>query len=170
MKMPSNIELKVRWDNSGLAIEKAKSFGASFSKTIKQCDTYYINNNEKLKLREVYGENTELIYYLREDNEKWQSNYIIADVSDVKNQKKIFDMLFGVVIEVKKLRTLYVFNNARIHIDEVEGLGSFLEFEVIIKEDENQALELLNRLKKHFEIPTDKLLKKSYSDLLIQLN
>jgi adenylate cyclase class IV len=68
--MPSNIELKVRWDNSDLAVEKAKSFGASFSKILKQCDTYYINNNEKLKLREVYGENAELIYYLREGDEK----------------------------------------------------------------------------------------------------
>ena len=167
--MPSNIELKVRWDDSSLAIEKAKSFGATFSKVMKQCDTYYINDNKKLKLREIHGENVELIYYIRNGYEKWQSDYIVADVSDAKNQKKILDVLFGVLIEVRKVRTLYVFNNARIHIDEVERLGSFLEFEVVIGEDENQALELLNKLKKHFEISVDKLLKKSYSDLLIEL-
>ena len=167
--MPSNIELKVRWDNPDLAIEKAKSFGASFSKVMKQCDTYYVINNDKLKLREIHGETAELIYYRREGEEKWQSDYIVADVSDAKNQKKIFDILFGVLIEVHKVRTLYVFNNARIHIDEVEGLGSFLEFEVIIGEYENQDMELLNKLKEHFGIPENKLLKKSYSDLLLEL-
>ena len=168
--MPSNIELKVRWDDPVLAIEKAKNFGATFSKVMKQCDTYYINNNEKLKLREIHGETAELIYYLRDGDDKWQSDYIVANVSDAKNHKEILDMLFGVLIEVRKVRTLYVFNNARIHIDEVEGLGSFLEFEVIIGEDENQALELFNKLKEHFEISVDKLLKKPYSDLLIELS
>jgi len=168
--MPSNIELKVRWDDSNLAVEKAKSFGATFSKVIRQHDTYYINNKVKLKLREIDGENAELIYYLREGDEKWQSDYIVADVSDAKNHKKILDKLFGVLIEIRKVRTLYVFNNARIHIDEVEGLGSFLEFEVIIGHDEKQALDLFNKLKEHFEISVDKLLKKSYSDLLIGLS
>jgi len=167
--LPSNLELKARWENTELAVEKAKSIGASFSKVMKQVDTYYKINNCKLKLREIVNEKSELIYYDRQGTDKWQSDYVVADVADVRNQKKILELLFDVLVVVKKKRILYLYENARIHIDEVEGLGSFIEFEVIIGESEEQAQELLDRLKEHFKVPEGSLFKKSYSDLLLKL-
>ena len=168
--MPSNLELKAHWENSETAIEKAKSIGASFSKVMKQTDTYYKISSCKLKLREITGEKSELIYYDRQGEEKWQSDYLIAEVKDSRNHKKILEMLFDVLVVVKKKRTLYLLENARIHIDEVDGLGSFIEFEVIIGESEDQALKLLNRLKDYFAVPEDALIKTSYSDLLLKMS
>ena len=168
--MPSNLELKARWNSTDTAIEKAKSIGASFSKIMKQTDTYYRINNCKLKLREISGEKSELIYYDRQGEEKWQSDYLIAEVNDSRNHKKILEMLFDVMVVVKKKRILYLLDNARIHIDEVEGLGSFIEFEVIIGDNEDQALNLLKKLKDHFVVSEDALFKESYSDLLLKIS
>jgi adenylate cyclase, class 2 len=168
--LPSNLEMKARWENPDIAVEKAISIGASYSKTMKQTDTYYKINSCKLKLREISGEKSELIYYDRQGEEKWQSDYLIADINDSRNLKKILEMLFDVLVIVKKKRILYLIDNARIHIDQVEGLGSFIEFEVIIGESEESAAKLLNKLKDHFLIPEDALFKKSYSDLLLKIS
>jgi adenylate cyclase, class 2 len=168
--LPSNLELKARWISPETAVEKAKSIGASFVKTMKQTDTYYNINNCKLKLREIAGEKSELIYYDRQGEEKWQSDYLIAEIMDSRNHKKILEMLFDVLVIVKKKRTLYLLDNARIHIDEVEGLGSFIEFEVVIGESEEQASSLLSKLKDHFVIQKDSVFKKSYSDLLLEIS
>jgi len=167
--LPSNLEFKARWEDPASAIEKARSIGASFSKIMTQTDTYYRIDNCKLKLREISGEKSELIYYDRQGEEKWQSDYLIADITDTRNLKKILEMLFDVLVVVKKRRTLYLLENARIHIDDVERLGSFIEFEVVIGESEEQAARLLKRLKDHFSVPEDSIFKKSYSDLLIEM-
>lgn len=166
--MPSNIELKAYCKNIDEAIKKAENFGAVFTKTIKQTDTYYLINNCKLKLREVSGEPAELIYYDRQMKDKWISDYIIANISDSKNLKKILEMLFDILVIVKKIRKLYLFQNARIHFDEVENLGTFIEFEVIVNDDYNQAVKLFDELKNYFNIEENLIIKKSYSDLLLE--
>jgi predicted adenylyl cyclase CyaB len=168
--LPSNLELKAHCENPDLAVEKAIGIGASYIKTMKQTDTYFNIDSCKLKLREISGEKSELIYYNRQGEEKWQSDYLIADVNDSRNLKKILEMLFDVLVIVKKKRTLYLLENARIHIDQVEGLGSFLEFEVIIGDSEEEASRLLKKLEDHFAIPEDNILKKSYSDLLLEIS
>ena len=166
--MPSNIELKAYCNDIEEAIKKAEDFGASFTKTLKQTDTYYLISNSKLKLREISGETAELIYYDRQMKDEWISDYIIANINDSKNLKKILEMLFDVLVIVKKVRKLYLYKNARIHFDEVENLGTFIEFEVIVNDDYNQAVKLFDELKKYFNIGENLIIKKSYSDLLLE--
>jgi len=167
--LPSNIELKIRWKSPESAIHKAESFGASYSKTMEQVDTYFSIKDGKLKLREILGERAELIYYNRQGDRKWRSDYVIAGTMDPENLKIILGSILRVLVVVKKRRLLYLVDNARIHIDEVEGLGSFIEFEVIIREGEDQAAELLKRLRDHFMVSEENVLKVSYSDLLMKV-
>jgi adenylate cyclase, class 2 len=165
--MPTNFELKVKIDNLEKYEDLAKSFNASFSKVLDQTDTYFKTGYGKLKLREFSDKNSELIYYDKQQ-EYSQSDYIIAGIEDTKNLKKIFSFLFETIVVVKKKRTVYLFKNARIHLDDVNELGTFLEFEVIVSEGDKQARELLDRLYEHFNINENDIVKCGYSDLLLK--
>jgi predicted adenylyl cyclase CyaB len=67
---------------------------------------------------------------------------------------------------VKKSRFLYTWKNARIHLDHVEQLGEFLEFEVLVTEGELQAEDLMLELRNHFTIENENLIMCSYTDLV----
>ena len=47
---------------------------------------------------------------------------------------------------VEKKRRLFLYKNSRIHLDEVRGLGTFIEFEVLVKHGKQQAQKLLELL------------------------
>jgi predicted adenylyl cyclase CyaB len=164
--MPTNFELKVKIDSLEKYENLAKSINASFSQILDQTDTYFKTGYGKLKLREFADKNSELIYYDKQE-EYSQSDYIIAGIKDTKNLKKIFSFLFETIVVVKKRRVLYLFKNARIHLDTVEELGTFLEFEVVVSEGDKQARELLDQLYKHFNINEDDIVKCGYSELII---
>jgi len=69
---------------------------------------------------------------------------------------------------VRKRREIYLVENVRIHLDEVEGLGTFLEFEAMLDQqhpDEQVARELLDRLAGEFGLGPDSLLSGSYGEL-----
>jgi len=67
---------------------------------------------------------------------------------------------------VKKKRQLYLFRNARIHVDKVEKLGTFIEFEVMVTKGRNQAKSLLLFLEKAFNIAPRSVLVSSYGDMM----
>ena len=73
----------------------------------------------------------ELIYYERPDVEGPKlSNYSKSMVIDLTSLKTVLQMALGAIGTVKKTRMLSHFNQTRIHVDEVVGLGNFLELEV----------------------------------------
>lgn len=69
---------------------------------------------------------------------------------------------------VKKTRTLYLAGQTRIHIDQVEGLGDFLEFEVVLRENqsEDDGKHIANHLLADFGIDARDLHAEAYVDLL----
>jgi predicted adenylyl cyclase CyaB len=167
--LPSNLEIKAKIDNISSSEEVALKVGANYIETMEQVDTYYNISYGKLKLREFSNKDPELIYYDRYGDERWQSDYIVAEISDPKNLKKILSLLFEVKVTVKKKRKLYMFDNARIHLDVVEGLGSFIEFEVVNLRGDKQAKDLLEKLIIDFKIDENIIVRSSYSDLLIDV-
>jgi len=70
---------------------------------------------------------------------------------------------------VEKRRRLLLHENVRIHIDEVEGLGSFLELEAVAAPDSDLSTEQdrVSRLRAALEVGDDSLVAGSYSDLLL---
>jgi predicted adenylyl cyclase CyaB len=68
---------------------------------------------------------------------------------------------------VRKRRELYIFRDARIHIDDVEGLGTFVEFEVTGGETP-ASVATMRELRSSFGIGEESVIKVSYSDMILE--
>lgn len=69
---------------------------------------------------------------------------------------------------VKKTRFLFIFNQTRIHLDKVENLGNFLEFEVCLKPEQTlkEGQEIAENLMKTFQLRNEDLMSGAYLDEL----
>lgn len=69
---------------------------------------------------------------------------------------------------VKKTRTLYLIGQTRVHVDEVRGLGEFLEIEVVLQpgQSEVEAKSIATALLSEFGIGQEQLIAEAYVDLL----
>ena len=167
--MPTNLEIKAKLPNRERAIEIAEALPSSFSDELNQTDTYFIAPQGRLKLREINQTTTELIYYNRaEDSNERISKFEIYQTANSHKLKSILTDAFGVKAVVKKHRRLYLFNTTRIHIDEVEGLGDFIEFEVPIDSNIENAHQIIDFLISKFHLHTDIFIKGSYVDLILE--
>jgi len=162
----ANLELKARTASSECARSLALRCGASPAGTLMQEDTYFTVARGRLKLREIRGTGAELIYYERDEEtpERW-SDYTRETVSEPAGLKRVLARAFGVLAVVRKRRDLFLFRDARIHVDDVDGLGSFLEFEVT--GGETSATEATMRdLREAFSVRVEDIVKCSYSDMI----
>lgn len=164
--MPTNLEFKASILSLQAAKDRSVNIGAVHLTTLRQIDTYFNTNNGRLKLRIIDGSESQLIYYERGLNtlDRW-SNYGIYEVQDLQLLKDLLTKAYGVKVVVTKERDVYIYKNARIHIDNVEKLGEFIEFEVIHESDTNQTTQLLDFLKSVFKPEIDKVFHQSYADL-----
>ncbi len=167
--MPRNLEIKAKIDDKLLAEKIATEIGAKLKNDFAQIDTYFNVPNGRLKLREFDLGEAELIFYLRDENDtkRW-SDYEVVQICEAEKLKNLLSKAFGVKIVVEKRRKVYIYKNARIHIDSVKELGDFIEFEVIHNGDAKQVSELMRFLIEKFNLEPEKFIKVSYSDLLIQ--
>jgi predicted adenylyl cyclase CyaB len=165
--MPTNLELKSRYPSPQKAHAVARAFGAAHRGTLIQEDTYFRVPRGRLKLREAEGETAELIYYERaeETTERW-SSFTRVPVTEAAGLRRVLAEAFGVLVVVRKRRDLYLFRDARIHIDDVEGLGTFLEFEVTGGETP-ATVATMRELRRAFGIGDDSVIKVSYSDMIL---
>jgi predicted adenylyl cyclase CyaB len=165
--MPQNLEIKCTYPSLARAKKIAHSIGASPKGSMRQIDTYFKVKSGRLKLREIDCRQFELIYYRRPNARSSRySNYTIVRLEEPQAAKSLFKSLFGVSVVVRKKRGLFLYKNARIHVDSVEALGTFLEFEVVVNQGKSQARKLMQFLMKEFEIERKMLLSESYSDLV----
>jgi predicted adenylyl cyclase CyaB len=136
---------------------------------IPQVDTFFYSPQGRLKLRQLAPNHAQLVYYLREDSHgPKQSEYHIFETDQPEQLKSILAAAYGVRGVVRKVRYLYLAGQTRIHLDEVEGLGQFMELEVVMQpeqsstEGESIAQDLMNKL----EIKPEDLIGVAYMDLL----
>lgn len=75
----------------------------------------------------------------------------------------------GVRGVVRKKRALYMVGQTRIHLDEVEGLGAFVELEVVMQPDQSQTegIQIARELMAKLEIQDTELVDHAYIDLLL---
>ncbi|MBP1691481.1 MAG: cyaB [Bacteroidetes bacterium] len=164
--MATNLELKSGTESLTSAHQAARSMGLSPAETLDQTDVYFAVSRGRLKLRLIEGKGAELIYYEREDERtaRW-STYTRLAVADPNVLQGMLAQALGVRGVVKKHRTVYLHDSARIHLDRVEGLGDFLEFE-IVETGEKKASALMERLKAVFSVSQSAMIGGSYIDLL----
>jgi adenylate cyclase, class 2 len=174
--MPSNssfinIEIKARTNKQQQIRDILTARSAVFRGTDKQTDTYFNVLYGRLKLREGNIENNLIYYNRRNEAGPKQSEFTLMPVAEPKTLKVMLTESLGVKAVVKKSREIYFIENVKFHIDEVEGLGSFVEIEagnnlkdVPVEELQRQC----NRYLQLFEIKAEDLGDRSYSDLLLE--
>ena len=135
----------------------------------QQVDTYFHCNQGRLKLRQIDGLSAQLIWYARPDQKGPKaSDYRLVPVSNPETLKAALDAALGVRGEVQKRREVFLVDNVRIHLDEVAGLGTFLEFEAVLRPESDEAVgrSRLEQLMAAFAIDPADLLSGSYGDML----
>ena len=168
-----NIEAKARYSDLKEAKEIAQQLGAQYKWRRQQIDTYFHAANGRLKLRESEGMPAELIGYTRSDESQVRPSYYeIYGTENGAILKQILSETLGVAVQVRKIRTLYLLDYIRIHLDDVEFLGTFLEFEAVISNADliTEATQRVNRLKDDFHISQEDICPYSYSDLQLKHN
>jgi homotetrameric cytidine deaminase len=163
-----NVELKARDPDPARTLELARNLGASDEGEITQRDTYFGGARARVKLREQTPGEDELIAYRRPDDEQARvSEYLRVPVPDAAALKEALDAAYGTKVVVTKKRHLLLWESVRIHLDEVQGLGSYMELEGLVEgDDDGSARERVERLRKELEIDDANLVSGSYSDLL----
>jgi predicted adenylyl cyclase CyaB len=171
--MPTNIEIKAQVHNFSKLKDLAQSLSTSPEKLILQKDIFFNVSQGRLKLRIFDDTAGELIYYERSNQAgPKQSNYSITPTTDPLALKTTLDLALKTLGTVKKKRLLYMVNQTRIHLDQVEGLGDFMELEVVMQDEqsmqdgETTAKDLMQKL----EINEKDLIDRAYLDLLLEKN
>jgi homotetrameric cytidine deaminase len=169
-----NIELKARDPNPAQSLQRALALGAEDKGEIRQVDTYFARAHGRLKLREQQSGGSplwdELIEYSRADStEARASTYLRVPVADAPTLQDALDAAYGTLVTVTKRRRLLFWEGVRIHLDEVEGLGSFLELEAVAEpgSDLSPEHDKVERLRAELGIEDEDLVATSYSDLLM---
>jgi predicted adenylyl cyclase CyaB len=141
--MPRNVEIKARLAGARALDElaaRAVALGAEGPREIVQDDTFFPCASGRLKLRAFATGGGELIFYRRPDaSGPKESFYVLAPVDDCDSLRQALTLAYGQAGRVRKRRRLYLAGRTRVHLDEVEGLGAFLELEVVLRDDEATA-------------------------------
>lgn len=167
-----NIELKARCRDPNRVRGILTNEGADYKGRDHQVDVYFNVLHGRLKLRKGNIENS-LIGYHREDiaGSKQSNVYIFTTVPGTPLEE-ILTTTLGVKVIVDKQRDIYFIRNVKFHVDEVQGLGSFVEVEAIDLEGNigrERLQQQCNQYKAMLGIRDEDLLAKSYSDLLLEV-
>lgn len=167
--MARNVEIKARLSDLETTRRLAAELADGPPERLEQRDTFFGVDGGRLKLRELSGSRAELIWYRRPDAPgPTESHYETVVVPDPAALRALLAAALGVRGEVKKHRLVYHIGRTRVHLDDVQELGTFLELEVEMAAGEPaergvaEALRLMNAL----GIGEDALVSEAYVDLL----
>lgn len=167
--MPANIEIKARvHDFTGLQ-SKAQALSDKPCQVISMVDTFFNCPHGRIKLRELDPQLGKIVFYHRPDiNGPKRSDYQIVETHDPVALKAILSQAFGVRGVVSKVRYLYMVGQTRIHLDDVDGLGKFVELEVVLSQGQADAegQAIAEKLMKQLGIDEMDLIASAYMDLL----
>ena len=165
--MHRNIELKARLDSLDAVREIVRRIATRYEGHQQQRDTYFHCPTGRLKLREIDAQAAQLVWYARPDQEAAKaSDYVLVPVSNPHTLKGALTAALGVRGVVRKRREVFLWDNVRIHLDEVDALGTFLELEAVVSEkiDDRAAHAQIEQLAAQLEISPSSLIKGSYGD------
>ncbi|XP_015599660.1 uncharacterized protein LOC107269845 [Cephus cinctus] len=168
-----NIEIKAFVGSVENFEKKVRELSKSDVIVIKQHDIFFIVPNGRLKLRLFEDGFGELIYYERPDTDGPKvSSYkkTSLNVEAAQGIKEVLSVANGVLGNVIKTRHLYMIGQTRVHVDRVDGLGDFMELEVVLRDNQNvsEGEEIANDLMKKLDVKKENLISGAYLDLLIR--
>jgi predicted adenylyl cyclase CyaB len=163
-----NVEIKARVSDLAEVEAQTRRIATEGPDDLAQDDTFFACANGRLKLREFSSMRGQLIYYSRPDDAGPKvSDYWIADTASPAAMRETLSRALGIVGRVRKHRRLYLLDRTRIHLDNVEGLGSFVELEVVLGDGESphQGVEVARHIMKSLGIGESQLVQGAYVDL-----
>ena len=167
--MARNIEIKARVADLPALAARTAAIADGGPVEIPQDDTFFTCANGRLKLRVHADGHGELIFYRRPDAEGPKvSFYVLSPTESPDTLREALTLANGQEGRVVKHRTLYRVGRSRVHLDRVQGLGDFMELEVVLADGEppedgvREAHDLMARL----QVPADSLVEGAYHDLL----
>lgn len=167
--MARNIEIKAHVADLGAVAKAAERLGAEGPVEIIQDDSFFTCPNGRLKLRAFADGTGELIFYRRADQAgPKESFYIRSATSQPDELRQSLTLAYGSAGRVRKRRLLYMAGRTRIHLDAVQGLGSFVELEVVLRDGESaqDGESEAHGLMRGLSIDAGQLIEGAYVDLL----
>lgn len=168
MSEPSrNVELKATDPDPAGSLAACLALGAEDRGVLVQRDTYFRVPDGRLKLREETPGGAALIQYHRPDEAvARESRYRVVPVEDADGIRDALEATLGTLVVVDKERRLLLWEGVRIHLDNVRGLGSFLELEGVAPPGSELApeRERVARLSEVLGLDESRILADSYSD------
>ncbi|XP_077565629.1 uncharacterized protein LOC144181165 [Stigmatopora nigra] len=167
--MLSNVEIKARVSQPLQLAKMASQLSQSEGSVIRQRDTFFHCRRGRLKLRDLTDGSGQLIFYERPDEDGPKlSRYSVVPTSDPSGLEAVLSAALGVKGEVRKERRLFLVGQTRVHLDSVEGLGHYMELEVVMRpqqtleDGQKVAEDLMDKL----GVTKDSLVTGAYVDLL----
>jgi len=170
--MARNIEIKARIESVEAMLPLAAVIADEGPIDIFQDDTFFACPNGRLKLRAFSDHDGQLIFYQRADSlGPKESFYVISPTGSPDTLRQTLTLAYGEGGRVRKHRTLFMVGRTRLHLDRVDGLGDFLELEVVLTEDEldETGVTIAHELLERLGISYDQLIEEAYVDLLARL-
>jgi adenylate cyclase class 2 len=145
------VEIKATLRDKEKIMAKLKALGCAFEKAVTQEDTVYAKNVGSLKnfrnndvfLRIRVKNGKKIIFTIK----KRMSNDLDAIEHEVEVSSKeemhaaILMMGYSEAVRIKKSRVTTTYDGCEICIDEVDGLGSFIEMEKLTKEGDSEKIQ-----------------------------
>jgi predicted adenylyl cyclase CyaB len=167
--MPSNIEIKARVRNFDEVRRRAEKLSDTPVEILPQEDLFFNTPQGRLKLRILTQDKGQLIYYTRPDQEgPKRSDYYISLTSDPESLRHVLQLAYGIRGIVRKTRYLYLVGQTRVHLDDVEGLGEFMELEVVMQagQSDGEGQAIAEGLMAALGVDRAALIEGAYMDLL----
>ena len=167
--MPANIEIKARVAKLAALERRVAPICDGPPEILVQEDVFFAAPSGRLKLRIISAERGELILYHRSDiTGPKTSHYTIAPTSEPNALRAILTQVLPLLAVVKKRRSVYLVGQTRVHLDQVEDLGDFVELEVVLRAGQSEAdgITVARGLMAQLEIDESQLVDRAYVDLL----
>lgn len=164
-----NVELKAHDPDPAVSLQVCLDLGAADQGVLRQRDTYFRVSHGRLKLREQDPGDAHLIQYTRADEPQERlSSYQLVEVGDPAALLSALQVSLGIDVTVVKERRLFLWENVRIHLDTVEGLGSFVELEAVAPPASDLTTEyrLVVQLRERLQIADEQLCERGYAQML----
>nr|XP_029138333.1 uncharacterized protein LOC110003673 isoform X3 [Labrus bergylta] len=151
--MPSNVEIKASVSDRAQFAKKAALLSQSEGTIIKQHDTFFNCSQGRLKLRD---------FMVRGNRASTCERHLVATA--------VLADALGVKGEVKKERTLFLIGQTRVHLDTVEGLGNYMELEVVMRPEQTveEGQQIAEDLMEKLGVSKESLVTGAYMDLLLK--
>lgn len=167
--MARNIEIKARIKDADEFTARVAELADEGPFEMEQDDTFFSCAHGRLKLRAFSETSGELIFYRRTDQPgPKESSYLITPATDPAGLREVLTLAYGQTGRIVKHRTLFLIGRTRVHIDRVEGLGNFMELEVVLDLNENseEGVRVAESLMAKLGVNDSVLIECAYIDLL----